>query len=80
MIIFLFWVLLNRSLRQEDHLPFAIRLAQIRLKGTNDELDEEQFEYLMRGGESTKVMMTAELSESELAILNEEQKRSLIGM
>jgi hypothetical protein len=55
-------------------------LAQIRLKGTNDELDEEQFEYLMRGGESTKVMMTAELSESELAILNEEQKRSLIGM
>lgn len=69
-----------RSLHQEDRLSFAIRLAQIRLKGTKDELNEELLDYLMRGGESTKATLISSLNEIGFELLNEEQKKALIGI
>jgi hypothetical protein len=54
-------------------------LAQIRLKGTKDELNEELLDYLVRGGESTKATLVSSLNELGLEILNEEQKKALIG-
>eukprot|EP01116_Phalansterium_solitarium_P005286 TRINITY_DN1679_c0_g1_i1.p1 TRINITY_DN1679_c0_g1~~TRINITY_DN1679_c0_g1_i1.p1 ORF type:complete len:4594 (-),score=1709.56 TRINITY_DN1679_c0_g1_i1:318-14099(-) len=42
----------SRGLLHDDHLTFALRLAQIRLKGSAAELDEAEFEFLLKGGES----------------------------
>jgi hypothetical protein len=55
-------------------------LAQIRLKGTKDELNEELLDYLMRGGESTKATLISSLNEIGFELLNEEQKKALIGI
>lgn len=41
-----------RGLLHEDHITFALKLAQIKLKGSIDELDENEFEFLLKGGES----------------------------
>lgn len=43
-----------RTLLHEDHIAFALRLAQVRLKGTPDELDEEEVDFVLRGGDGLK--------------------------
>jgi len=42
----------TRGLLHQDHIPFALRLAQIQLKGTPQEPNEEEQEFLLRGGDS----------------------------
>ena len=37
----------TRGLLHEDHVTFALRLAQIRLQGREDELDPDEFEFLL---------------------------------
>lgn len=41
-----------RGLLYDDHLTFALRLAQIRLKNSADDLDENEFNFILRGGEN----------------------------
>jgi len=42
----------SRGLLHDDQLSFAVRLAQIRLTGTQNELNEEEFQFLLKGGEN----------------------------
>jgi dynein heavy chain 1 len=42
----------SRTLLHEDRLTFALRLSQIKLKGTEDELDETEYDFLIKGGDS----------------------------
>lgn len=42
---------MTRGLLQIDHVTFALRLAQIRLKGTTDDLSDQAIEFLLKGGE-----------------------------
>lgn len=41
-----------RGLLYDDNLTFALRLAQIRLKNSADDLDENDFNFILRGGET----------------------------
>eukprot|EP01114_Cavostelium_apophysatum_P023031 TRINITY_DN854_c0_g1_i2.p1 TRINITY_DN854_c0_g1~~TRINITY_DN854_c0_g1_i2.p1 ORF type:complete len:4577 (-),score=1545.65 TRINITY_DN854_c0_g1_i2:38-13768(-) len=45
----------SRGLLHEDHITFALRLAQIRVRGTHDELDESEFDFLLKAGESFSI-------------------------
>ena len=45
----------SRTLLHEDHVTFALRLAQIRQKGTQHEFPDEEVDFFMKGGESIAV-------------------------
>lgn len=40
----------SRALLHTDHLTLAVLLAQVKLRGTPDELDEQEFGFLLEGG------------------------------
>ncbi len=63
-----------RGLLHEDHITFALRLAQIRLQGKENELDPEEFEFLLKGGEALSVK---QLSGNYNNFLNASQQRFL---
>ena len=52
-----------RTLLHEDHVTFAVRLAQIRIKGRQDDIDEQEFEFLLKGGEQAAAAAAASSSE-----------------
>ena len=41
----------SRSLLYVDHLTYALRLAQIKLRLSKEEWDEREFDFLLRGSE-----------------------------
>jgi len=43
----------TRGLLHQDHIPFALRLAQIQVRGTPQDPSEEEQDFLLRGGDST---------------------------
>ncbi|GAA6030036.1 hypothetical protein JCM8097_009225 [Rhodosporidiobolus ruineniae] len=42
----------SRALLHSDHLTLAVLLAQVKLRGTDDELDEHEFGFLLEGGDA----------------------------
>ncbi|GAA6000808.1 hypothetical protein JCM10207_004669 [Rhodosporidiobolus poonsookiae] len=40
----------SRALLHSDHLTLAVLLAQVKLRGTDDELDDHEFGFLLEGG------------------------------
>jgi hypothetical protein len=61
-------------LLHEDNITFALRLAQIRLQGRPDELDADEFEFLLRGGEG---IVTRKLTGNYTGLLNATQQKML---
>ncbi|CAH1756141.1 13650_t:CDS:10 [Entrophospora sp. SA101] len=41
----------SRALLHDDYITFAILLAQIKLRGTQEQLDETEYDYLLSGGD-----------------------------
>ena len=52
----------SRGLLHEDHLTFSLRLAQIRLRGTADQLGAAEFDFLVKGGESFNENISSDFS------------------
>ncbi|GAA5826137.1 hypothetical protein JCM11251_007177 [Rhodosporidiobolus azoricus] len=63
----------SRALLHSDHLTLAVLLAQVKLRGTDEELDEHEFGFLLEGGEGT---LTG-ASGVGVAILNSAQQQRL---
>ncbi|KAJ3290947.1 hypothetical protein HK104_006430 [Borealophlyctis nickersoniae] len=44
----------SRTLLHEDHITFAVVLAQIKVRGSADQLDEAEYDFLVGGGEGVR--------------------------
>eukprot|EP01117_Protostelium_nocturnum_P006264 TRINITY_DN2259_c0_g1_i6.p1 TRINITY_DN2259_c0_g1~~TRINITY_DN2259_c0_g1_i6.p1 ORF type:complete len:4259 (-),score=1954.67 TRINITY_DN2259_c0_g1_i6:110-12886(-) len=67
----------SKGLLHEDHIPFALRLCQIQLKGTSKDLNESQFEFLLKGGDSISPSSKREEFNSLSNLLNANQLKFL---
>jgi dynein heavy chain 1 len=65
----------SRSLLYDHRLSFALRLAQIRLKGAQSELKQETFDFLVRG--STRVVTDAPQDSALKGLLSDAQLNAL---
>jgi len=64
----------SRGLLYEDHLTFSILLAQIKIRGTTEQIEEDEFELLFTGGEGSALRSEAETETIEsVQLLDEEQ-------
>ena len=65
----------SRTLLNEDQITFALRLAQIRIYGTQNEFPQDELDFFMKGGEN--IATTGELPEfSNISdLINESQQR-----
>ncbi|GEM09361.1 cytoplasmic dynein heavy chain 1 [Rhodotorula toruloides] len=63
----------SRALLHSDHLTLAVLLAQIKLRGQGEELDEQEFGFLLEGGETAAAIP----STAGIAILDSIQQQRL---
>jgi len=68
----------SRSLLHDHRIALALRMAQIRLKGTPNELSEQQFDFLMRGG--SRVVAQPKADAALDSLLSEQQRRALLDL
>lgn len=66
----------SRSMRHKDHLPFALRLAQLYIEGTEDEIPSDEFELLLKPGVSLHQLIN---TPQEIS-LSTSQKRKLTDL
>jgi dynein heavy chain 1 len=64
----------SRALLHTDHLTLAILLAQVKLRGTADELDDQEFGFLLEGGNG---VVLSSSSATPLDLLDATQKQRL---
>ncbi|CAG8531180.1 10166_t:CDS:10, partial [Acaulospora colombiana] len=55
----------SRALLHEDHITFAILLSQINIRGSTDQVDEAEFDFLLSGGD---VVPGSKVSARELGL------------
>lgn len=67
----------SRTLLHEDQCTFALRLAQIRLKGSSNELPEAEAEFFMKGGQNVAAAANLDAFASLEGLLSESQMRYL---
>jgi dynein heavy chain 1 len=51
-----------RTLLNEDRLTFALRLAQLRLRDSDNELDDAEFDFLLKGGDQVQKAALSQLA------------------
>lgn len=64
----------SRALLHSDHLTLAILLAQVKLRGTEDELDDRELSFLLQGGEGGSSSAAVPAGSS---ILDDQQQQRL---
>ncbi|BGP45295.1 dynein heavy chain [Rhodotorula kratochvilovae] len=64
----------SRALLHTDHLTLAILLASVKLRGTGAEVDEQEFSFLLEGGDA---VTTGGAGYVDLAFLDETQQQRL---
>ncbi|GAA6059654.1 hypothetical protein JCM10212_004157 [Sporobolomyces blumeae] len=63
----------SRALLHSDHLTLAVLLAQVKLRGSPDELDEHEFGFLLEGGDAAIV----DSSNADVPLLDAPQQQRL---
>ncbi|GAA5901689.1 dynein heavy chain [Sporobolomyces salmoneus] len=64
----------SRALLHSDHLTLAVLLAQVKLRGTTDELDDQEFGFLLEGGNGVALSPS---TSSNLELLDSTQNQRL---
>ncbi|KAI8810266.1 dynein heavy chain [Cladochytrium replicatum] len=73
----------SRSLLHEDHLTLAILLANIKTRGTTDQIDEQENDFLMHGGDAVgraKKGLESGGDKSFAAILGEDASTRVVAL
>ncbi|BGP05267.1 dynein heavy chain [Rhodotorula toruloides] len=63
----------SRAVLHSDHLTLAVLLAQVKLRGQGEELDEQELSFLLEGGETTAATSTT----ASIAILDSTEQQRL---
>ncbi|GJN87844.1 hypothetical protein Rhopal_000799-T1 [Rhodotorula paludigena] len=65
----------SRALLHTDHLTLAVLLAQVKLRGTDSDVDEHEFAFLLDGGDSATA--SSDTAKDDVPILDAAQQQRL---
>lgn len=65
----------SRALLHTDHLTLAVLLAQVKLRGSESGINEQEFNFLLEGGEGVAI----DSSEVQIGLLDASQQQRLVA-